>query len=575
MRLTRLQWRLLRWTTVLCALLGLINVIRNAQIVHNRPKVLLEGKQEYYTDKKESKGLPDHDVISSKYLYVKENPSVVINVGLERCFYVGRSLWGCHVLNQCNGAMLNRVRDPVTRTRITKDLRGGYNKNNLGIANFVFYDTMNLNAGIDEQLEGVTNVSELDTYNNGFKCEVIHMFDPNLPKDDVRLIEEIDILFGSDSVEPRKNWNIKPFTPKNKLPAFLTIKHQSQEVGQLRSSSVLVSRSDKFKVVQLADLHLGVGKRACIDEFPKHENCEADSKTINFIEAILDIENPDMVVFSGDQIMGDASVLDSLTVLLKAVDPVIRREIPWAMVWGNHDHEGSLSRWELSSVANQLPFSLFQFSAMDTDNNEFGVGNYYHQVFRDEQDAASGSSPLATFYFLDSHAYTRSAKIKGYDWIKESQWNYLKNIYESEIKPKIVTDRVHLSMAFFHIPLPEYMNFQSQKNEGTMNQVIGNFKEGITAPRYNSHGLETLSDLGVRAISCGHDHCNDYCLEDDSTSNKIWLCYGGAAGEGGYAGYGGTERRIRIFELDFQTGSIHTWKRLNGSPSELFDYQQI
>lgn len=55
----------------------------------------------------------------------------------------------------------------------------------------------------------------------------------------------------------------------------------------------------------------------------------------------------------------------------------------------------------------------------------------------------------------------------------------------------------------------------------------------------------------------------------------IWLCYGGGGGEGGYAGYGGTERRLRIYEIDSNKGTISTWKRLNSSPKEIFDYQII
>lgn len=132
-------------------------------------------------------------------------------------------------------------------------------------------------------------------------------------------------------------------------------------------------------------------------------------------------------------------------------------------------------------------------------------------------------------------------------------------------------------MAFFHIPLPEYLHFQSQQEPDKQNLVIGNYKEGITAPKYNSGGLKALHDLKVSAVSVGHDHCNDYCLLEDSISKdeKIWLCYGGGGGEGGYAGYGGTERRIRIFEIDTQGNSIYTWKRLNGTPDEIFDHQTI
>lgn len=119
------------------------------------------------------------------------------------------------------------------------------------------------------------------------------------------------------------------------------------------------------------------------------------------------------------------------------------------------------------------------------------------------------------------------------------------------------------------------MNIESKTHPGEKNPLIGMYKEGVTAPKYNSEGITTLDRLSVDVVSCGHDHCNDYCLRDDSTPNKIWLCYGGGGGEGGYAGYGGTERRIRIYEINVNENNIHTWKRLNGSPKEIFDFQSM
>ena len=47
--------------------------------------------------------------------------------------------------------------------------------------------------------------------------------------------------------------------------------------------------------------------------------------------------------------------------------------------------------------------------------------------------------------------------------------------------------------------------------------------------RYNSGARQVLSEIGVSVASVGHDHCNDYCLQDTQQSlspgdNKMWLC---------------------------------------------------
>ncbi|KAH3674581.1 hypothetical protein WICPIJ_009539, partial [Wickerhamomyces pijperi] len=61
------------------------------------------------------------------------------------------------------------------------------------------------------------------------------------------------------------------------------------------------------------------------------------------------------------------------------------------------------------------------------------------------------------------------------------------------------------------------------------------------------------------------------------------LCYGGAVGEGGYAGYGGTERRLRVWNFKWQgqtAGGVimgETWKWLETDTEmkERLDYEVV
>lgn len=503
------------------------------------------------------------------------NRQVVINVGKIKCFHFGKMWEHCYIKSE-SSPLSTRYTERVV---IAKDLKGS-KKSWLGFSERLFYDALPLSSVAileEEELADVRMITWITNIDVSGSTKFENLYVSSVPfslvdlKDGKPVLSELNVLFGQDSVDPRPGWHLEKSWAlhKGSLPAYLSYKFLDLEETALKKEVLKLNPEGRFKILQLADMHFQNGPGECRDEHPKHSTCEADPKTTRFIESVLSIESPDLVVFTGDQIMGDLSV-DSETSLLKAVAPVIKKKILWAMVWGNHDDEGSLSRWELSKYAESLPYSLFQISPRDTKDNDFGVGNYYHQVI----DPGTGKA-AATLYFLDSHKYSTTGKVyPGYDWIKEAQWNYFRETYDNQIAPSISpSTQNHLSLAFFHIPLPEYVNFDSQKQQGTRNPLVGNSKEKVMSPKYNSNGKDTLDHLGVTVTGCGHDHCNDYCLLDDSTTKKTWLCYGGGVGEGGYGGYGGTERRLRIYLLDGKNGDIHTWKRLNGNPNGYFDYQ--
>jgi DNA repair exonuclease SbcCD nuclease subunit len=88
---------------------------------------------------------------------------------------------------------------------------------------------------------------------------------------------------------------------------------------------------------------MGTGVGICkdaIDAHGKHlPKSEADPLTVDFIGKILDVEKPDPVVLTGDQLHHD--IPDSQTALFKVVTPMIKRSIPFAVIFGNHDSEGT------------------------------------------------------------------------------------------------------------------------------------------------------------------------------------------------------------------------------------------
>ncbi|KAK5202803.1 hypothetical protein LTR96_011202 [Exophiala xenobiotica] len=382
-----------------------------------------------------------------------------------------------------------------------------------------------------------------------------------------RAVTEVDVLFGMDAVDPRPQralmrlslqLNAQPNVPV----ARLSILHGRAKPDA--RAALRVGEDGKFKIVQISDTHMVTGVGVCEDAIDAHgknlPESEADPLTVDFIGKILDVEKPDLVVLTGDQLHHDIS--DSQSALFKVVAPIIERSIPFAAVFGNHDSEGihALSRAAQMSILQDLPFSLCESGPEQVD----GIGNFYLQVLA----PAPSQFPLSTLYFLDSHGQIPS-KIHNpdYDHIKQSQIDWFTNTSQAQRRAREKDDnddRFHLSLVFLHIPLPEFRDRHLIIRNGRR-------REPTEAPSFNSHFYDALVKGGMSALGCGHDHVNDFCAllpqrtqQDGDKTPGPWLCCGGASGFGGYCSYGRKRfhRRTRVWELDTSTGSLQTWKRV-------------
>ncbi|MCJ1243630.1 purple acid phosphatase [Trapelia coarctata] len=331
-------------------------------------------------------------------------------------------------------------------------------------------------------------------------------------------------------------------------------------------AALKVREDGTFKIVQISDTHMVTGVGVCKDAINAYGNhlpeSEADPLTVNFIGKILDVERPDLVILTGDQL--HHNIPDSQSALFKVVAPIIERSIPFAAVFGNYDSEGihALSRTAQMLILQNLPFSLCESGPEEID----GIGNFYLQVLA----PAPSQLPLSTLYFLDSHGQIPSKIINpDYKPINQSQIDWFVNASQAErsARGKDNNDnRFYLSLAFLHIPLPEF-------GDRHLSIRNGHRREPTESPSFNSHFYDALAKGGISALSCGHDHVNDFCAllphqtqqDGDKTPQPgPWLCYGGGSGFGGYCSYGKKRfhRRTRVWELDTSTGSLKTWMRV-------------
>jgi DNA repair exonuclease SbcCD nuclease subunit len=208
---------------------------------------------------------------------------------------------------------------------------------------------------------------------------------------------------------------------------------------------------------------------------------------LEFVERLLDEEKPDMVVFSGDQVNGETAP-DAQSALFKSVKLLVDRKIPYAAIFGNHDDEGDLTRAQLMTIYEDLPYSLSAAGPEDID----GVGNYIVEIL----DRGKSTHSALTFYLLDTHSYSPDERqFRGYDWIKPSQTRWFKNTAQSLRRKHLEYSHIHMNVAFIHIPLPEY------RTAGKY--FKGDWKEAPTAPGFNSGFKDALEEEGVLFVSCG------------------------------------------------------------------------
>ncbi len=165
----------------------------------------------------------------------------------------------------------------------------------------------------------------------------------------------------------------------------------------------------------------------------------------------------------------------------------IKRKIPFASIFGNHDDEGTMPRAQQMALIETLPYSLSVAGPEDID----GVGNYYVEVM-----AHSSKTAALTIYLLDTHAYSPDERsFKGYDWIKKNQIDWFRQKAQSLKRKHKEYTHINMDVAFIHIPLPEYREPE---------QIIkGEWREPPTAPVFNSGFRDALVEEGVVMVSAG------------------------------------------------------------------------
>lgn len=298
------------------------------------------------------------------------------------------------------------------------------------------------------------------------------------------------------------------------------------QASQAQKNTLKFNKDGKFKIVQFTDVHYIHGN-------PK------SAISLERINEVLDAEKPDLVLFTGDIIFGQPAEEGLRTIM----NLTSSRKIPFGVTFGNHDDEQGLTRTQLFDILQTIPYNL-----TDSVTGIGGASNFIIPL-----KSSDGKKDAAILYCFDSHAYSQIKGIGGYDYIKFDQIQWYRENSRKYTKQNGGTPLP--SLAFFHIPLPEYN--QAASDETAV--LVGTRKEKACAPQLNSGMFAAMKEMGdMSGVFVGHDHDDDYAV----FWKGILLAYGRYTG--GDTVYNNLSNGARVIEMTEGKDGFKTWIRLKG-----------
>ena len=304
-----------------------------------------------------------------------------------------------------------------------------------------------------------------------------------------------------------------------------------------------------FKIMQVADLQ---------------DNTNPVKKTAEYLREVIADENPDLIVLTGDNISDSVARgftrAHSEQKVRKAIDSFMslfeELNIPVAVVFGNHDAEGYVSKEAQMAIYNEYGCCL----GIDEGEAISGCGTYNLPIL-----SSDGSKIAYNLWMFDSNMY--DPIYDGYDHVHEDQIEWYVN-KSNELKAQNDGKPVP-SMVFQHIIVPEVYNafVETEESENAVQRGdkfyvlpedgVGSLLEPPAVAAQGSSQFAKMVEQGdVKAMFTGHDHENDFVVSymgiDLSTTPAA-----------GFGGYGADNRGVRVIVINesdtdtYETETIH------------------
>lgn len=272
----------------------------------------------------------------------------------------------------------------------------------------------------------------------------------------------------------------------------------------------------KFKILVLADVQ---------------DTHTPQKETTALVNAAIDRAQPDFIVLLGDNTAGWWKGVDKAqteAAIDAVAKPIDERGIPFALVFGNHDHEGLCDENNGMTEEEAKEFILARFgtykNCLAVEGEELtGVGNYNLPILN-----SAGDKAVFNLWFMDSNPYAPEEEGGGYGYVHEDQTAWYQRTSDA-LKAENGGEPLP-SLLFQHIIVPEAYEMFNTVKFGTKGAVRGNssyhdkwftvnpeyvyegeLNEGPCSPNTNHGQFESWIQQGdVIGAFFGHDHVNDF-----------------------------------------------------------------
>ncbi len=291
------------------------------------------------------------------------------------------------------------------------------------------------------------------------------------------------------------------------------------------------SRDGTFRILHLTDIH----------EIVPEMDTERDlavaaarsTETVHVIRTCVEWAKPDLVVFGGDNITGYRKnfTYDRMyQTIQKIIAPVVEKNIPLAIVFGNHDAEVDHLIPALQRENQIAVYAEYEnFRGTMNEEEVYGCGNYSLPIL-----SSDGTRKAWNLWFIDSNDYIRDEnhalqKDLSYDCVHPDQIAW----YERKAAALRAENggKPLPSLLFQHIPvLQEYDKLIEIDGpcEGALTRngryyrvpedalTDGYIHEAPCPPYEDRQQFESWKKTGdIVAAFFGHDHVNAFTMEID------------------------------------------------------------
>lgn len=313
-----------------------------------------------------------------------------------------------------------------------------------------------------------------------------------------------------------------------------------------------------FRVLVISDIH-GSGARL-------------PAQITNSIAMVVDREDPDLVIFDGDNTWGEETAGDLASCVADMTAHIEEKEIPWCHVYGNHDAEGKVTKEEQQAV-----YESFAHCVSEAGPEELaGIGNYVLPVY-----AHDGDEVKSAVWALDSGMYLDSAleqqimpvfsAFKGHEFSDYAHISAGQVVWYYETSLAIEKECGHKvpGMMAFHIPLQECYNAWMNR-DGI--EYTGSRNEDFCAGEINSGLYAAVLERGdIGTMVFGHDHTNDFALN----YGGVMLCGASTVSPLCYWNPNNAGARVVVLHEDGTSETYISYLHLKGGPLPSFEGETL